>query len=80
MLFGHAEACCAGGGGMVRVRAAAFCWHAGLLKQGQLLLPSLEESYTGINGSAGMSTLPFIAAEEIDEKIGLFLTTTKKRI
>lgn len=26
-----------------------------------------------------MSTLPFIAAEEIDEKIGLFLTTTKKK-
>lgn len=51
---------------MVQVRAAAFCWHTGFLKQGQLLLPSLEESYRGINGSAGMSMLPFIAAEEID--------------
>lgn len=67
MLLGHAEAGCAGGGGTARVRAAAaFRWHAGSLKQGQLLLPSLEESYRGINGSAGMSALLFIAGEEID--------------
>lgn len=30
---------------MVWVRAAVLCWHAGSLKLGQLLLPSLEESY-----------------------------------
>ena len=50
MFFGHAGARCAGGGGMVWVRAVAFGWHTGSLKKGQLLLPSLGgESYRGIN-------------------------------
>ena len=34
---------------MVWVGAVASGWNAGSLKMGQLLLPSLEESYRGVN-------------------------------